>query len=272
MRDCRSNNQTPCEMHFETDGKPIFAWHVRKFCRITCSRSALLSHGSSSSPTWGRPNLDRRSGWPHSWKILGILWVMRLHLTPCFWLWDHLTRKLFKQSTLTMGWILGQSKETASNMSNVQPRIQRIIGSWFEKAVAFCSTNNLIVSDGLMDFCFSKPGSDVCSSSFPTLPARTMNFVQHLSRKSLAAQQRRAFELEERKAEEEARCQHWLEEEMNKFKASLAWLALNASQQIIRLCLWALLKIISRCCRASIDATESDKASFVSLLANSALM
>jgi len=45
-----------------------------------------------------------------------------------------------------------------------------------------------------------------------------MNFVQHLSRKSLAAQQRRAFELEERKAEEEAKCQHWLEEEINKFK------------------------------------------------------
>lgn len=123
MRDCRSNNQTQCEMHYETDGKPIFAWHVRKFCRTTCSRSALLSHVSSSSPTWGRPNLDRRSGRPHSWKILGILWVMRLHLTPCFWLWDHLTRKLFKQSTLKMGWILGQSKETASNMSNVQPRI-----------------------------------------------------------------------------------------------------------------------------------------------------
>eukprot|EP00438_Fugacium_kawagutii_P003839 Skav230660 [mRNA] locus=scaffold2185:54546:65681:+ [translate_table: standard] len=45
-----------------------------------------------------------------------------------------------------------------------------------------------------------------------------MNFVQKLSQKSLAAQQRRANELEQRKAEEEANCQQWVEVSIKRFK------------------------------------------------------
>ena len=74
MRDWRSNNQTPCEMHCETHDKPIFAWPMRKICRTTCSRSALPSHVSSSSPTWGKPNLDRRSGRPCGLPFLKKSW------------------------------------------------------------------------------------------------------------------------------------------------------------------------------------------------------
>jgi len=46
-----------------------------------------------------------------------------------------------------------------------------------------------------------------------------MSFVEYLSRKSLAAQQRRAEQLVLRRAEAEAKCQQWLEEQIKRFKA-----------------------------------------------------
>ncbi|CAL1155666.1 unnamed protein product [Cladocopium goreaui] len=45
-----------------------------------------------------------------------------------------------------------------------------------------------------------------------------MSFVEYLSRKSLAAQQRRAEQLVLRRAEAEAKCQQWLEEQIKRFK------------------------------------------------------
>jgi hypothetical protein len=50
-----------------------------------------------------------------------------------------------------------------------------------------------------------------------------MSFVEYLSRKSLAAQQRRAEQLVLRRAEAEAKCQQWLEEQIKRFKARAFW-------------------------------------------------
>lgn len=46
-----------------------------------------------------------------------------------------------------------------------------------------------------------------------------MDFVQLLAQKSSRARQRRAKMQEERRAEDEARCQQWLQEQIVNFKA-----------------------------------------------------
>eukprot|EP00435_Cladocopium_sp_Y103_P003260 s5012_g1.t1 len=60
--------------------------------------------------------------------------------------------------------------------------------------------------------------SSVARSLLRHEPLIPMTFVEYLSRKSLAAQQKRAEQLEQRRAEVEAKCQQWLEQQIKRFK------------------------------------------------------